>query len=359
MTNKRKVAWLLSLVMVLTLVLSGCGKEAGTPAGNTAGTSSEAPAGEVFEFKIAHLQNKGDAGADAITYLGEILEEKSGGRIKVTIYGSKSMAGGDTELGEIVRQNTVQMVPIPTHTLAAMADIPEYKVFEFPYLFDSWDQIYTVLDSDLAKGWAKVLEDQAGVVVYDGLVKGWLSIGTKKGPINTPADLAGEKVRTMSTDMQMGLINSLGSGATIVAYGELYTAIQQGTVDGALTASSLFLTDRFAEVINHLSVIRATAHFHLPVVNKAWLDSLPEDLRAIFDECMKEYVAKARQLEEEADAAALVALAENENVAVRVYTDEELIPFKEATKEMWDQFYDLPGEGVMDQVLELLGKERP
>lgn len=348
--KKRTMALLLSLIMVLTLGLAGCG--------GSGDAEGEEPAGEVYEFKVAHLQNDGDAGADAITYLGEILEERSDGRIDVTIYGSKSMAGGDTELGEIVRQNTVQMVPVPTHTLAAMADIPQYKVFEFPYLFESWDEIYTVLDSDMHAEWAKVLEDQAGVVVYDGLVKGWLSIGTKKGPIETPADLKGQKIRTMATDMQMGLINSLGASATIVAYGELYTALQQGTVDGALTATSLFETDRFCEVIDHLSVIRATAHFHLPVVNKAWLDSLPEDLRAIFDDCMKDYVAKARELEEAADAQAIIDLEEVEGVDVREYTDAELVPFREASKAVWDEFYNLPGEGVMDAVLELLGKER-
>lgn len=352
MKHSKKVALLLSLVMLLSLGLAGCGGTGETeePEANVDDT--------VYEFKVAHLQNDGDAGADAITFLSEILEEKSGGRIDVTIYGSKSMAGSDTELGEIVRQNTVQMVPVPTHTLAAMADIPQYKVFEFPYLFNSWDEIYTVLDSDMAQEWAQALEDQAGVIVYDGLVKGWLSVGTKKGPINAPADLAGQKIRTMSTDMQMGLINSLGAGATIVAYGELYTALQQGTVDGALTATSLFQTDRFCEVIEHLSIIRATAHFHLPVVNKAWADSLPEDLRAIFDECMVEYVAKAREMEEAADAAVIGTLESVEGIDVREYSDEELAPFIEASKAVWDANYEIPGEGVMDAVLELLGKER-
>jgi len=343
MKNKKRIALLVSLVMLLSLGLAGYGGASET----------------VYKFRIAHLQNDGDAGADAITYLGNLLEEKSGGRIDVTIYGSKSMAGGDTELGEIVRQNTVQMVPVPTHTLAAMANIPQYKVFEFPYLFDSWDEIYSVLDSDMAREWAKALEDQAGVYIYGGMVKGWLSIGTKVGPINTPADLAGLKIRTMSTDMQMALINSLGAGATIVSYGELYTAAQQGTVDGILTCTSLYQTDRFCEVVDFLSIIRATAHFHLPVVNKEWADSLPEDLRMIFDECMVDYVAKARQMEEEADAAAIKTLEEVEGVDVREYTDAELAPFREATKAVWDAKYDSPGEGVMDAVLELLGKERP
>src|SRR5665647_2076167 len=136
--------------------------------------------------------------------------------------------------------------------------------------------------------------------------------------------------------MQMALINSLGASATIVAYGELYTAAQQGTVDGMLTATSLYETDRFCEVIDNLAIIRATAHFHLPVVNKEWRDSLPDDLGIIFDECMVEYVNKARQMEEDADAAVIKTLEDVEGVAVREYTDEELIPFKDATKVVWD-----------------------
>jgi C4-dicarboxylate-binding protein DctP len=267
------------------------------------------------------------------------------------------MAGSDTELGEIVRQNTVQCVAVPTHTLAAMADIPQYKVFEFPFLFSSWEEIYKVLDSDMAAEWAQKLQDDAGIVVYDGLVKGWLSIGTKKGPINTPADLKGQKIRTMSTDMQMGFVESLGASPTVVAYGELYTAAQQGTVDGMMTATSLYETDRFCEVIDHLAIVRATAHFHIPVVNKEWLDSLPDDLRVIFDECMEEYVAYARDLEKAADDEVLDTLQNVEGVEVKEYSDEELTAFKQATKSMWEKYYDAPGEGVLDEVLAFLGKD--
>lgn len=343
--SKKSFVLFLCLTLVLSFGIIGC-----------SGGDDPADDGESYVFKIAHLQSAGSAGADAISYLEEILEERTDGKIEVEIYGDKSMAGGDTELGEIVRQNTVQMVPVPTHTLAAMADIPEYKVFEFPYLFNSWEEIYTVLDSDLAAEWAKTLEEEAGVVVYDGLVKGWLSIGTKVGPINNPADLANLKLRTMSTDMQMGLISSFNANPTVVAYGELYTAAQQGTVDGILTATSLYQTDRFCEVIDYLSIIRATAHFHMPVVNKAWLDTLPADLKATFDECMVDYVAYARELEQEADAAIMITLETEEGVDVREYTDEELVPFVKATQGMWDAQYNTPGEGVLDATMELLGK---
>ncbi|SBW04340.1 putative TRAP-T type transporter subunit DctP [uncultured delta proteobacterium] len=312
---------------------------------------------QTFQFKMAHIGTKGDAGETALQYLKKILEEKSGGRIKAMVYMGKSMAQSDTELGEIVRQGTVQLVPIPTHTLSAMANIPQYSIFEFPYLFTDWEEIYKVLDSDLAKEWSKVLERDAGVVVYDGFVKGWLSIGTKKGPINTPADLKGLKIRTMATDMQMGLVSALGASPTVVAYGELYTAQQQGTVDGMLTATTLYKTDKFCEVIDHLAIIRATAHFHLPTVNKQWVDSLPADLRAIFDECMKDFVRQGREIEKKLNAEVMVSLETKDNVKVRQYTEAELAPFKAAVKSMWEKNYDRPGKGVLDSVIALLGKD--
>jgi len=314
-------------------------------------------AAKTYQFKIAHIEGAGGAGEKAFFHLKKILEEKSKGQIKVTVYKGKSMAQSDTELGEIVRQGAVQMVPVPTHTLSAMANIPQYSVFEFPYLFNDWTDIYKVLDSDLAKDWAKVLEKDAGVYVYGGFVKGWLSIGTKKGPINTPDDLKGLKIRTMATDMQMGLISALSASPAVVAYGELYTAQQQGTVDGMLTATTLYQTDKFAEVIDHLSIIRATAHFHLPTINKKWLDSLTPELRAIFDECMKEYVAFGRDAERQLNEDVIAAMEKNFNVKVRTYTDEELAPFKASVKPMWEKFYDKPGKGVIDEVLKFLGKD--
>jgi len=314
-------------------------------------------AAKEYTFKIAHIEAAGGAGEAAFNYLKKILEEKTNGQIKVTVYKGKSMAQSDTELGEIVRQGTVQMVPVPTHTLSAMANIPQYSVFEFPYLFNDWQDIYKVLDSDLAKGWAKALEKDAGVVVYGGFVKGWLSIGTKKGPLNTPDDFKGLKIRTMATDMQMGLISALGASPTVVAYGELYTAQQQGTVDGMLTATTLYKTDKFAEVIDHLSIIRATAHFHLPTINKKWLDSLTPELRAVFDECMTEYVAFGREAERKLNEDVLASMQKDFNVQVLEYSDAELAPFKAAVKPMWNKFYDKPGKGVMDDVLKFLGKD--
>lgn len=328
-------------------MLSSCG-------GDEQGGDAE---GDTYTFTIAHLQTEASAAGQYFIKLGEMLEENSDGRIKTEIHAGGTMAGSDAELAELVRAGTVSMVPVPTHALSALVDIPQYRVFEMPYLFSDWEEIYTVLDSDLAKDWAQPLVDKAGVKVYGGLVKGWLSIGLKgEDPLESPDGLKGKKVRTMATDMQQGLISALGGSPSTVAYGELYTAIQQGTVDGSLTATNLYVADRFAEVVDSLSIIRATAHFHLPTVNVEWYNSLPDDLKAIFDETMDEWLDYAREQEKQADADSITEMVDNMNVTVREYTDEELAPFKAATQDLFDKNKDACGDGVIDGVLELLGK---
>ncbi|MGN1413266.1 MAG: TRAP transporter substrate-binding protein [Anaerovoracaceae bacterium] len=350
---KKFLAVLLTIAMLLSFsfVLTGCGgSDNGGDAEQTGGD------GETYTFRIAHLQTEQSAAGQSFQHLADTLEEKSGGRIEVEIFPGGTMASGDTELAELVRAGTVEMVPVPTHALSGLTPIPEYKVFEMPYVFSDWDEIYTVLDSELAQDWTKPLQEKAGVKVYGGLVKGWLSIGLTDDPISSPSDLKGKKIRTMSTDMQMGLIEALGGSPTMVAYGELYTAIQQKTVDGSLTATNLYVADRFGEVVDSLSIIRATAHFHLPTVNLAWYNTLPEDLQAIFDECMEDYLEFARAAEKQADTDAIQQLQSEMNVTVKEFTDEELAPFKEAAHKLFSDNYDSCGEGTMDAVLELLGK---
>lgn len=344
---KKLLSVLLCLVMVLSMsfVFAGCG-----------GEESGAAEGETYTFRIAHLQTEQSAAGQSFQYLKEQLEEKSGGRIKVELFGGGTMASGDTELAELVRAGTVEMVPIPTHALSGLVGIPEYRIFEMPYLFSDWEEIYTVLDSDLAQEWTKPLQEQAGVKVYGGLVKGWLSVGLTDDPISSPSDLKGKKVRTMATDMQQGLISALGGAPTTVAYGELYTAIQQKTVDGSLTATNLYVADRFGEVVDSLSIIRATAHFHLPTINLAWYNTLPEDLQVIFDECMNDYLEFARGAEKQADTDAISQLEAEMGVTVKEFTDEELAPFKKATHKLFTDNIEACGEGTVDAVLELLGK---
>ncbi|WP_312094032.1 TRAP transporter substrate-binding protein [Aminipila sp.] len=345
MKKKTNLVLVLCLCVALIAGLAGCGSG-----------GSKADGQEVYEISITHLASESDPIHQGWLLLKDTLEEKSDGRFKVTIYPNKQISNSDNENAEKVQQGICQVSSVPTSSLASLGSIKEYQIFDYPYLFESNEELYTVLDSDLAKTWSAKLNDATGVTAFGGYNLGWCKIGSNKKVINSPADLKGQKIRTMSSDLQMAIINSLGANATVVNYGELFTACQQGTVDGMMTSTGLFLSDRFYEVQKYLACTDALGLLHVPIVNTAWYESLPEDLKAVFDESMGIYLDGVRQYEEDYEAAALDKLKEN-GMQVREYTAEEIQSFKDATASVYTAKANVAGQDTIDAVKEILGKK--
>lgn len=348
-----------SLALILSLVACGNNSSAGSSTGtNNAGNSSApqpADNGQVYTLKICHLTSQTDPMHLGFAYLKELLEERSDGRITVEIFSNGSIASSDTETVEKVQQNICQMTAGPAYAAAALGNVPQLKIFDYPYLFEDYDALYQLLDSDLFQTWASELESQTGVRLMGGYTLGWNGIMSAKTPLNTYRDLSGLKIRTMSTDLQMAFINNLGAGATPISYGETYTACQQGTVDGLMTSIGLMVSDRFYEVNKYLLVPKAMANVHTTELNAEWYNSLPDDLRQIFDECYDEYQAYEREAQEEYVANALQTLADN-GVTVVEPTDAELEELENLAATVYEQYPDAAGEGTVESVRQLLGK---
>ena len=344
---KKLLSMFLVLVMVLTSVfgMTACGN--GDGGDSTTGN-------EVIEMKISHIASESDPIHMGWSFLKEQLEERSDGRIKVTIYSNKALSNSNNEDAEKVQQIIVQMTSVPTSSLAAIGNIQEYQVFDYPYLFETNEDFYTVLDSELAKGWSDRLTSAAGVKALGGYSLGWLSVGSVK-KLGTLKDYKGQKIRTLSSDLQMQTVNAYGASATQINYGECYTALQQGTVDGILTSTGLFVSDKFMEVIDELAVAKPTALLHVPIVNAEWYEALPEDLKVIYDECIVDYLAAVRQYEADFDAEALKTIADS-GVKVIEYTDAELGEFKAATESVYEKYADIAGQETIDAVRTILGK---
>lgn len=346
---KKMFVRLLAAICTLSLVfsLAACGGNGNTDAPKT--DDSE----KVYTLKICHLTSQTDPMHLGFAHLKEQLEERTEGRIVVEIFSNGSIASSDTETVEKVQQNICQMTAGPAYAAAALGNVPQLKIFDYPYLFESYDDLYKLLDSDLFQTWADELEKQTGVRLMGGYTLGWNGVMSAKTPLNSYQDLNGLKIRTMSTDLQMAFINTLGAGATPISYGETYTACQQGTVDGLMTSIGLMVSDRFYEVNNYLLVPNAMANVHTTELNAEWYNSLPEDLRQIFDECYTDYQAFERNAQEEYVAQALQTLADN-NVAVVEPTEAELEELKAMTAGIYDEFPTAAGEGTIDAVRAVL-----
>lgn len=343
--KKRLVFTVLALCMVLvTGMMTGCGSGGGDSA-----------SGDQVELRIVHIASESDPIHEGWTYLKDELEKRSDGRFKVTIYGNKSISNSDNEDAEKVQQGICEMTSVPTSSLAAIGNVEEYQVFDYPYLFETYDEFYNVLDSDMAKKWSDKLEQAAGIKALGGYTLGWCSVGSTK-KLDSLANYKGQKIRTLSSDLQMQTVNSFKSSATIVNYGEVFTALQQGTVDGMMTSTGLFVSDKFYEVIDSLAVTKPTALLHVPIVNASWYEGLPEDLRQIFDECIPDYLEAVRGYEEEFDNNALEQI-EQSGTKVINYTDEQLQEFKDASDVVYEKSAKVAGEGTVEEVREFLGKK--
>ena len=186
----------------------------------------------------------------AMVYFGERLQENSKGKLKLKIYPSAQL-GGERECLELLQIGSLDITKVSAAVLENF--IPEYKVFSIPYLFRDKAHRFSVLDGKVGtdlktKGEKFKLR---GLTFYDA---GSRSFYTKQKPIHLPSDLKGLKIRVMKSNMSIAMVNQLGGAATPIAYGELYTALQQGVVDGAENNPPSFYTSKHYEVCKYYSI---------------------------------------------------------------------------------------------------------
>lgn len=356
---KRRFCLLILVLLMGTLLFTACSKSgsSSTPPASTGNSTGESKAddGKVYDMKISHVATTTDPIHQGWSFLKETLESKSEGRIKVTIFPNKQLSNSNNEDAEKVQQNIVQMSSVPTSSLAAIGDIKEYKVFDYPYLFETNEELYKVIDSEIGDDLSKKLIEKTGIKAVGAYSLGWCGISTNKGPINSPDDIKGQKIRTLSSDLHIALIKALGGSATPINYGEVFTALQQGTVDGMMTTTGLYVSDKFYEVQDYLGTVNAVSLLHVPVVNNEWYESLPDDLKVIYDESIDLYLDEVRKYEEDFDAKALQTL-KDEGMEVQEYTLEQKQAFIDATASVLIEQDDIAGKEIIDQVKTKLGK---
>lgn len=180
----------------------------------------------------------------------EKVKEESQGKLSVKIFPNGQL-GTEREVLELLQIGSIAMTKVSAATMANFA--PEYKVMGVPYLFRNKEHLYKVLEGDIGE---KILLSGSeyllrGLCFYDA---GSRSFYTKNTPIKTPEDLNGLKIRVMNHKMSVDMVNEMGGSATPMAYGELYTALQQGVVDGAENNPPSFVTSRHYEVCKYYTL---------------------------------------------------------------------------------------------------------
>ncbi|MER8551350.1 TRAP transporter substrate-binding protein [Mesorhizobium sp. M0976] len=229
---------------------------------------------------------------EAVKYFGELVKERTAGRYVVELYPSAQL-GEEKDTIEQVRTGVIDLNRVSMAPFNGL--IPETTVPSLPYIFRSEDHMHKVMDGAIGDQIAAAF-DQVGLVLlafYDG---GSRSFYNSKKPINTVADMAGMKFRVIQSDIFVDMVAALGANATPMPYGEVYSAIETGVIDGAENNFPSYDTAKHAEVAKYYSLDEHTMVPEAFVMAKSSSDKLTPEDQAIFKAAAKESVAKQREL---------------------------------------------------------------
>ena len=271
---------------------------------------------------------------DAVKYFGELVKERTQGRYSVEVYHSAQL-GQEADTIEQVRSGVIDLNRVsmaPWNSLVPLTMIPS-----LPYLFTSPDHARKVMASEIGDEIAKGF-DAHGVVVlafYDG---GSRSFYNSKKPVNTVADLAGLKFRVIQSDVFVDMVAALGATATPMPYGEVYSSIETGVIDGAENNFPSYESAKHFEVAKNYSLDEHTIVPEVFVMSKtAWDKLTPED-QEIFKQAGKESMEKQWEL---CDARVAQSRKLVEDAGSQITTPEKQA-FIDAMKPVYDKYVNTP-----------------
>ena len=284
----------------------------------------------------------------------EIIKEKSGGKMAIEIYpesqlGDKSSLIDSMLLGENV-------CTLADGAFYADYGVPDFGIVFGPFLFDSWDQVWKLVDSDWYKEQCDKLEEKGLKIIASNWIYGERHTLTNV-PVNTVDDLKGLKIRVPSNEIQSKGFDVLGATSTGMALGDVYQALQTKTIDGAENPLATLYGRKLHEVAKYLILDGHVKNFTTWVVSADWFNSLPEEQQTWLLETAEEAGEYNNEVQQAADAEYLQKM-KDEGVTVVEPSEEVLAGFKEKAQPFYEMGADFGwSDGLYDTVKKAMGAE--
>lgn len=337
---KKFVLIFLSLLLA-TSMLTACGASNGT---------KETTGNETKEVKSRTIRAGIGLNDKHPQYLGllkfkEIVEEKTNGAIKVETYHSGQL-GDDRTMMEALQLGT-QEVTIPS-TAPIANFVPEFSILDFPFLIPSEEVADQILDGSIGQELLEKLPEK-GMVGLSYWENGFRDLTNSKRDVSTVEDMKGLKIRTMENEVHLAAFRALGANPTPMAFTELFTAMQQGTVDGQENPVGTIYLQKFYEVQKNVAL---THHVYsawvFMISKKFWDESTPEEQQILRDAAI-EAGKYERQLNREANTKFIEDL-KKEGMTVTEISPEERQKMVDLVRPALKQFESKVGEDLAQRV---------
>ena len=341
MSKKRLVlAFVLVVLLVLSLALAGCGSK------DKAKTDDKA---KVITMRLAHPMAPGNNVTLGYEKFKELVEKKSNGRVKIQIHGNTTL-GSDRVTMESVQKGSLELASSSSPNMASFSS--KFMVLDLPYITSPTKQqnLYKAFDQgDLGKYFTKVCED-IGLKPIMWSEYGYRNFVATKKEIKSAADLKGLKVRTTDSPVEVAVAKALGMNPTPIAWGEVYTALQQGTIDSEGNTFSLLADAKHDEVLKFAMDSAHNYGMHLLMMNKKYFDGLPADIQKIILESGKEALNYQRGITKELEDKATKKFKDR-GIKVHTMTAEQRKEMADLTKPVWKMFPDKIPQDLIDMVV--------
>lgn len=285
-------------------------------------------------LKLAHGLDPTHPVHKGMLFMADRLEEKSGGKLTMTIYSSGQL-GSEQQCVELLQIGSLAITKVSAAVLESFTD--NFQVLGLPYIFRSSEHSFHVLDGDIGKELLLSTEQYnvRGLCYYDAGARSFYSIDT---PIKTPDDLKGMKIRVMKSQTAMNLVKAMGGSPTPISWGELYTALQSGVVDGAENNPPSLYTSRHYEVCKHYTLNEHTRVPDVVIISTVVWNRLNDQEKQWLQEAANESVVAQRKYWEESEKESLAKVQE---AGVTIYYPDKG-PFSEKVQDMLEAYRSSP-----------------
>ena len=308
--GKRTLTFLLAAVLLL---LTGCGGSGG---------------GSEVKWDLSMAVNGTDTQLDSLVanYFAELVAERSGGSIVINVFPNDTLAGGNATKGiEYVAVGGTDLAAYATSVLAGLE--PKISVATIPWALTSYEQARQVIDSTGGEYYAELLAPK-GITYLGSFHNGFRQLTNSKRPVTKPEDLNGLKLRVPGSAVYMDFFKALGANPTAMSWSEVFTAIQQGTIDGQENGCSITKSAKMDEIQPYMTIWNYSYENDLFVANTKIWESLDDETRQILQECAKEACEWGRD-KLESDEEALIQGFRDVGMQVDVLSEEQLAVFQD------------------------------